>query len=115
MQNERTREESSTVNVAATWILIIGFTLMLIGITILIAATALQGNMDVSGGGIVFIGPIPIIFGAGPNAFLAILLAAVLTIIGFLMFFWLRKKSYVVRLGFFFGCFLFAPYHVEES
>jgi uncharacterized protein (TIGR00304 family) len=94
MQNEGAREEASKVNVAATWLLIVGFILMLVGVIVLIAAAVTQGNMDISGGGIVFIGPIPIIFGAGPNAFLAVLLAAVLTIIGFLMFFWLRKKSY---------------------
>ena len=67
---------------------------MLVGIIVLIMASAFQGNINISGGGIVFIGPIPIIFGAGPNAFLAILLAAILTVIGFLVFFWLRKKSY---------------------
>ena len=93
MQNQEAREEESTVNVAATWLLVSGFILMFAGIIILIAASALQGNIDISGGGIVFIGPIPIIFGAGLNAFLAILLAAILTIIWFLVFFWLRKKS----------------------
>jgi uncharacterized membrane protein len=85
-------EEASTVNVAATWLLVSGFILMFAGIIVLIVASLLQGNMNISGGGIVFIGPIPIIFGAGPNAYLAILLAAILTIIGFLAFFWLRKK-----------------------
>lgn len=94
MQDQETGEETQTINVAATWLLVSGFILMLAGIIFLIAASALQGNMDISGGGIVFIGPIPVIFGAGPNAFLAILLATVLTIVGFLVFFWLRKKSY---------------------
>jgi len=94
MQNKEASEEASTVNVAATWLLISGFILMFAGIIILIATAAFQGNMNISGGGTIFIGPIPIILGAGPNAFLAIVLAAALTIIGFLVFFWLRKKSY---------------------
>ncbi len=94
MQNQENQEEKpSGINGAAIWLLASGFTLMLAGIIILIFASVLEGNMSVSGGGIVFIGPIPIIFGAGPNAFLAILLAAVLTIIGFIMFVWLRKKG----------------------
>ncbi len=92
MQSTET-EESSTVNVAATWLLISGFILMFAGIIIIVAAAVFQGNGNVSGGGIVFIGPVPIIFGAGPNAFLAILLAAILTIIGFIGFFWWRRKS----------------------
>jgi uncharacterized membrane protein len=94
VQNEEVKEETSTINVAATWLLVLGFILMLTGIIVLIAASAIQGNMNISGGGIVFIGPIPVIFGAGPNAFLATLLTAVLTIIGLVMFFWVRKKSY---------------------
>ena len=85
-------KESSTINLA-TWLLISGFILMLVGMIVLIFATFVQGNIDISGGGIVFIGPIPIIFGAGPNAFLTILLAAILTITGFIVFFWMRKKS----------------------
>jgi uncharacterized protein (TIGR00304 family) len=93
MQNQEAKQEASKVNVAATWLLIVGFTLMFAGIIVTIAASAFQGNMDISGGGIVFIGPIPIIFGTGPHAFLAIVLAAVLTIIGFLVFFYLRRKS----------------------
>ncbi len=88
-------EDSSMGNVAATWLLVSGFILISVGIIILIAATVLQGNGNISGGGIVFIGPIPIIFGAGPNAFLAILLAAILTIVGFIVFFWWRRKSLV--------------------
>lgn len=87
-------EKASAISVAAAWLLASGFIIMLTGIIILILASVLQGNMSISGGGIVFIGPIPVIFGAGPDAFLAILLAAVLTVIGFIVFFLLRKKSY---------------------
>jgi len=70
-----------------------GFLLMFAGIVVLIFAAALKGNMNVSGAGIFFIGPIPIVLGVGPHAFFAILLAAVLTIIGFVLFFWLRKTG----------------------
>lgn len=87
-------EKASAISVAAAWLLASGFIIMLTGIIILILASVLQGNMSISGGGIVFIGPIPVIFGAGPDAFLAILLAAVLTVIGFIVFFLLRKKSH---------------------
>jgi len=72
---------------------VLGFLLMFAGIVVLIFAAALEGNMNVSGAGIFFIGPIPIILGAGPLALFAILLATVLTIIGFVLFFWLRKTG----------------------
>jgi uncharacterized membrane protein len=84
-------DEQARFDSTPVWLFLIGFVLMFAGVVVLFVASALQGNVDISGGGVIFIGPIPIIFGAGPNATLVILLAAILTIIGFIMFFWLRK------------------------
>jgi len=98
---------------------VVGFLLAFVGIIFLIIAAALQGNSSVSGGLIIFVGPIPIVLGAGPYAFFAILLAVILTIIGFIMFFLLRKQSsekWSSRFGFGLGLslrrFFSAPYHV---
>ena len=87
------KEANDEVKIAVTpvWLLLVGFVLTSIGVVVLFAAAALQGNVDISGGGIIFVGPIPIIFGAGPHAYLAIFLAAILTIIGFVIFFLMRK------------------------
>ena len=71
----------------------VGFFLAFIGFIVLIIATALQGNLSVSGGLIIFIGPIPIILGSGPYSVFAGLLAVILTIIGFIVFFLLRKQA----------------------
>jgi len=72
---------------------LVGFFLMFLGIVVLIVATALHGDTSVSVGAVVFIGPIPIVLGAGPYAFFALLLAVILTIVGFIVFFWLRKTK----------------------
>jgi len=72
---------------------LIGFFLMFLGAIVLIVAAVLQGDTSVSMGSVVFIGPIPIILGAGPHASLALLLAVILTIVGFVVFFWLRKTK----------------------
>jgi len=64
---------------------------MFVGTIVLIAAAVLQGNANVSGALVVFIGPVPIILGVGPHAFFTILLAVVLTIFGFVVFFWMRR------------------------
>lgn len=69
-----------------------GFLLMFAGAVVLVASALLGGDGTVSGGVVIFVGPIPIILGAGSYASLAVVSAAVLTIIGFVMFFWLRKK-----------------------
>jgi len=69
----------------------LGFFLMLAGVIILFVAAALQEDASVSFVSVIFIGPIPIILGAGPQASLALLFAVILTIVGFVVFFWLRK------------------------
>lgn len=69
----------------------LGFFLMIVGMVVLVVAAALEGGANASGALVIFIGPFPIILGAGPRAFFAILLAVILTIVGFVVFFWLRK------------------------
>ena len=73
-------------------LLLFGFVLMFVGVVVILASAFLGGDADVSGGVIIFVGPIPIILGAGANAFLATVMAAVLTIIGFIVFFWMRRQ-----------------------
>ena len=73
---------------------LVGFLLTFIGFIVLIISMVLQENSSVSGGLIIFVGPIPIILGSGPYAVFAILLAVILTIIGFIMFFLLRKQAF---------------------
>jgi uncharacterized membrane protein len=72
----------------------LGFLLTFIGFIVLIISTVLQENSSVTGGLIIFVGPIPIILGSGPYAVFAILLAVILTIIGFIMFFLSRKQAF---------------------
>jgi len=71
---------------------LIGLLLMFAGVIVLVVSALLGGNGTVSGGAIIFVGPIPIVLGAGPHAFLAVVLAAVLTVIGFAVFFWMRRQ-----------------------
>jgi uncharacterized membrane protein len=67
-----------------------GFLLIFLGTAIIMIA-GLMGWVSQSFGLVVFIGPIPIILGAGKYPFLAMLLAAILTIIGVVLFLILRK------------------------
>jgi len=72
---------------------LLGFLLVFVGMIILVVAAVSQGNVDFSGVVLVFVGPIPVILGAGPHAPFMIILAVVLTIIGFIVFFWMRKQA----------------------
>ena len=90
MQAKEANDEEK-ITVTPVWLFLVGFALMFVGVSILFVAATLQGNVDISGGGVIFVGPIPVIFGAGSHAYLVIFLAAVLTIIGFIVFFLMRK------------------------
>ena len=68
-----------------------GFFLVLVGMIFVMVAAILFGGTT-SFGGIIFVGPIPIIFGAGPDYFLAVILALFLTVLGVVVFVLLRKK-----------------------
>ena len=76
----------------AAWIFSIAFAMIVIGI-ILIAAGSFSGNNGgVSGGGVILIGPIPIILGTGPYSFSLIVLSVVLTVFALAFFLLLRWK-----------------------
>jgi uncharacterized membrane protein len=46
----------------------------------------------VSGGAVIFIGPFPIVIGAGPDATLLVLVGIVLAVLSVVVFFVLRRK-----------------------
>lgn len=88
METER-GESQSTLPMR---LFLFGFLLIVAGVIVIMASAFLSGDVSVSVGGLVFVGPIPVIVGAGPDAFFAIILAAVLTVIGFIVFFWVRRR-----------------------
>ena len=74
-------------------VFLLGFILILIGVVTVMIATLLYGSPD-SVGLIVFIGPIPIILGAGEYSFLTIVLALILTVMSIVFFIVLRKQKF---------------------
>ena len=89
VETEQERESPSSLLMK---LFLFGFVLTVVGVIVIMVSALLGGDADVSGGAIIFVGPIPIILGAGTDSFLAIVLAAVLTIIGFIVFFWMRRQ-----------------------
>lgn len=88
-ENEQAQESSSSL---PTNLFLLGFLLIFAGFIVIMAYALFGGDANVSGGAVIFVGPIPIVIGAGTDAFLAMVLAAVLTIIGFFVFFWMRRQ-----------------------
>ncbi|WP_297070250.1 DUF131 domain-containing protein [Thermococcus sp.] len=56
---------------------VLGFLLVFIGILL----GALSGESEVEGGGVIMIGPVPIVFGTGRAATLAVILAVLLMVL----------------------------------
>jgi len=68
----------------------LSFIVIFVGMLLLMAAAILSGG-STSFGGVVFIGPIPIIIGSGPYFPLAIIIAIILMVLSILLFIGLRK------------------------
>ena len=70
---------------------LVGFFLIFMGM-IFIMVTAIISGAPTNFGAIIFVGPVPIILGAGPYSLWAILLAVALTVLGIVLFFALRRR-----------------------
>ena len=70
---------------------LLSFLLILIGTIFTLIASVLPGTFSI--GAIIFLGPIPIILGAGPHLIWVIILAFALTILGIVAFITLRKRA----------------------
>jgi len=80
----------SIPHILPTNLLMIGFLLVFLGVILMFIA-GLTGEASASSGLIVFIGPIPIILGAGKYSLLAVILAVILTIFGIILYVFLRR------------------------
>jgi uncharacterized membrane protein len=76
-------------------LLLLGFSLIFTGMILLIIASVSAGTSNF--GGAIVIWPIPIIFGAGENAWLIALVASILTIVCLLLLFPRKRQKQDAR------------------
>jgi uncharacterized membrane protein len=69
-----------------------GFALIFIGILFVVLAVAVGSGGSASAGVIIFIGPFPIAFGAGPDAIWLVLIGIILAVISLMLFIFMRRK-----------------------
>jgi len=72
---------------------ILGFSTIILGLILVAVAAAFSQVGSTGLGGIIFIGPIPIVFGAGPDAQWMILFAIIPTVLSVTMFLISRGKA----------------------
>ena len=92
--NEETEiDEGEGIEVSNRFVLLLmlGFVVVIVGI-ILIAISSFEGG-SVSVGGAIFIGPFPIVFGAGPDVAWLIAISIILAFVSVLLFVLFRRKN----------------------
>ncbi len=74
--------------------LFLGITLVLIGVAVLVVVSVVLGWSG-SFGGVIFIGPIPIVFGAGPDAIWLIAISVILSVISIILFLVMKRRAII--------------------
>lgn len=88
---QEAENEGITVSSRLFGFLILGIALVLIGIVILVVASLVISSSG-SVGVVIFIGPIPIVIGSGPNASWLILIGIILAVLSIVLFLVLNRR-----------------------
>ncbi len=92
LSEDEAEDEGIGVSGRLLGFLLLGLALVFAGITVLIVASVVLGGLG-SVSGVILIGPIPIVFGAGPDAVWLIGLSAILTVVSIILFLVLNKRA----------------------
>ena len=85
-------DEGVAVSSRLFLLLISGFVLVFVGIAVIVVASALYSGGSVSGGVVIFIGPFPIVVGAGPDVSLIILVSVILAVLSVVVFLVMNRR-----------------------
>ena len=86
-------EEDSGVPNKFFLLFAVGFVLVFVGVLMVVAAIALGGAGSASAGIVIFIGPFPIVLGAGPDVVWLILIGVILAVVNVILFVILPRKK----------------------
>jgi len=97
-------EEAVGVSGRFFLLLFLGFVLVVVGFVVVLVAAVVSWGGSVSGGAVIFIGPFPIVIGAGPDAEWLIVIGVIIAVLSVVSFFVLNRKTrrfrtYLTRLS----------------
>ena len=72
--------------------LLLGIALVFVGVAVLVVASVVLGGSG-SVGGVILIGPIPIVFGAGSDAGWLIAVSIILTVVSIVLFLLMNRRA----------------------
>ena len=92
LSDKEAEDEDIGISSRLLGFLLLGITLVFVGIAVLVIASLVLGGSG-SVGGVILIGPIPIIFGAGPDAGWLITVSIILTVLSVVLFLVLNRRN----------------------
>ena len=92
LSDEEAEDEGIGVSSRLLGFLLLGIALVFVGIAVLVVASLVLGGSG-SVGGVILIGPIPIVFGAGPDAGWLIAVSIILTVVSVVLFLVLNRQN----------------------
>ena len=95
MTEEPDEEEIDYESGSHSWLfllLVAGIVLVFVGVLVIAAATSSSGG-SASTGVVIFIGPIPIVFGSGPDAGVLILIGVIIAAVSVALFAIFRRRA----------------------
>ena len=96
LSDEEAEDEGIGVSRRLLGFLLLGITLVFVGVAVLVVASFVLGGQG-SVGGVILIGPIPIVFGAGPDAGWLIVISVILTVVSVSLFLVLNRRNRTFR------------------
>jgi uncharacterized membrane protein len=92
LSDDESEDEGVEVSSGLFGFLILGIALVFVGIAVLVVAILVLGGSG-SVGGVIIIGPIPIVFGAGPDAAWLIAVSTILAIASIILFLVMNRRG----------------------
>jgi uncharacterized membrane protein len=91
-ESRETVEEGIAVSSRLFLFLILGFVLVFVGVAVILISALLYGGSSANVGAVIFIGPFPIVIGAGPDVAWIILASLTLAVLSVVMFLVMNRK-----------------------
>ncbi len=92
LKNEDSEDEGIGLSGRLLGLLLLGITLIFVGIAVFVVASVVLGNSG-NVGGVILIGPIPIVFGAGTFSIWLIVVSVILTVVSIILFLIMNRRS----------------------
>ena len=92
MKDEEFEDEGIGISSRLLGFLFLGLALVFIGVAVIVVASGFLGGSG-SVGGVILIGPIPIVFGAGPDAGWLIAISIILTVVSVVLFLIMGRRK----------------------